>query len=65
MNEYFLKIKGKDIKSNLVNLSHLVFEVTDASQEAFGKGGEQGAGGKEQEAKGSEKGAAARSPGRT
>ena len=33
MNEYFLKIKGKDIKSNLVNLSHLVSEVRDASQQ--------------------------------
>ncbi|HUX55470.1 MAG TPA: radical SAM peptide maturase [Bacteroidales bacterium] len=29
MNEHFLKIKGNDIKSNLVNLSQIVFEVTD------------------------------------
>ena len=29
MNEYFLKIKGTNVKSNLVNLSQLVFEVTD------------------------------------
>lgn len=42
MNENFSKIKGKDIKSNLVNLSQIVFEVMDASQEAFKR---QGAGG--------------------
>lgn len=29
MNDIFLKIKGNDIKSNLVNLSQIVFEVTD------------------------------------
>ncbi len=29
MNENFLKIKGKDIKNNLVSLSQLVIEVTD------------------------------------
>lgn len=29
MNENFLKIKWQDVKSNLVNLSQLVFEVTD------------------------------------
>ena len=26
----FIQITGKDIKSNLANLTHLVFEVTDA-----------------------------------
>ena len=29
MNENFLKIKGKDVILNLVNLSQLVFKVTD------------------------------------
>ena len=45
-------MRGKDVKINVVNLSHLVFEVTDASQEAFGKGGEQGARSREQGAGG-------------
>lgn len=29
MNENFIKIKANDVISNLVNLSQLVFEVTD------------------------------------
>jgi hypothetical protein len=44
MNESFLIIRANDIKSSLVYLPQLVFEVTDASQEAFGKDREQGQG---------------------